>query len=408
MPLTLFTNEAAAAPTVAPRTGFPGGGNVFAPSARTRVCISLPYARQLLNGSTDPFGGAEVRGVTFAKGLAKNPALDVHVVVRTDGSVPSRRDDGITLHHRPNVSFLEGHHDSSTHSVWANVNADVYLAFGANEATAELARFCLAVNRPLVVSIASDMSFAPYVYENSTERDPYGVEGRHAWFAMAQAQALVVQTERQQQLVQQRLQRQSTLIRNPAPGATRAAPRTSPQYGGRLLWIGRIDPNKRPAEALALAGLLPHRSMIVVCNNIEAGHPGLIQRFQQQHPNLMLADQVSFTDIDDLFRFSDVLVNTSVVEGFPNTFLQAGMHGLPIVSMTVDPDGVLQNLGCGVVADDTRAGLAGSIEALLHDHAAYAAASAASVRLVSERHDTEARIAELTDVLQRATVAARA
>ncbi|MEO7363044.1 MAG: glycosyltransferase, partial [Gemmatimonadaceae bacterium] len=242
------------------------------------------------------------------------------------------------------------------------------------------------------------------VHENSTESDPYGVAGQYTWYGLAHAHELVVQTEHQQTLVRERLQRASTLIRNPAPIGTRSAPRRAPEYGGRILWIGRTDPNKRHDEALALAEALPHRSMIMVCNNIEANSPGLIQRLQERFPNLMLADQVPLPDVDDLFRFSDVLVNTSVVEGFPNTFLQAGMHGLPIVSMMVDPDRVLRSFGSGRVANGTRADFVRCVEEMITDNVAYAAASSASVRLLHERHDADARIAELAALLRRVVV----
>ncbi|MEP6835996.1 MAG: glycosyltransferase family 4 protein [Gemmatimonas sp.] len=421
MPLNLFANEPTTVPTAGvphtttPHTPVPSinvphiivasASVPSSPATKSRICIALPFARQLLNGSPGYFGGAEVRGITFLKGLAKNPAFDVHVVVMDNGTVPATRDDGITVHHRPNVSFFEGHQDSSTRSIWANVNADVYMAFGANEATSELARFCEAFDRPLVVSLASEMSFAPFVYEKSTESDPYGVEGQYTWYGMAHAHELVVQTEHQQKLVRERLHRESTLIRNPAPIGTRSAARRAPEYGGRILWIGRTDPNKRHNEALALAEALPHRSMIMVCNNIESNNPGMIHRLQERFPNLMLADQIPLPDVDDLFRFSDVLVNTSVVEGFPNTFLQAGMHGLPIVSMAVDPDGVLCSFGCGRVANGTRADFVRCVEEMLTDNTSYAAASSASVRLLHERHDADARIAELAALLGRVAVA---
>lgn len=398
MPLKLFANV--------PATTAPVPSEPLIRAKRLRVCISLPFARQLLNGSPGHFGGAEVRGATFLTGLAKNSAFDMHVVVMGNGTAPVIRDDGITVHHRPNVSFFEGHQDSTTRSIWAEINADIYMAFGANEATSELARFCRASDRPLVVSLASEMSFAPFVYEHSTESDPYGVAGQYTWYGMAHAHELVVQTEHQQTLVRERLHRESTLIRNPAPMGTRSAARRAPEYGGRILWIGRVDPNKRPDEALALAEALPHRSVIMVCNNIEANNPGLIHRLQERFSNLMLVDQVPLPDVDDLFRFSDVLVNTSVVEGYPNTFLQAGMHGLPIVSMLVDPDGVLRSFGCGRVANGTREDFVRCVEDLLNDTTAYATASSASVRLLQERHDADGRIAELASLLRRVSIAA--
>jgi len=377
----------------------------FAPTSpatpRLRVCVSLLFARQLLLGGASYFGGAEVRGATFVFGLACDPALEVHVVVSGAETMPVVRPDNITVHFRPSVSFFEGHMDDPVRSIWGVIDADVYLAFGANEATAELARFCQSHGSAFLLSIASDCAFDDFVGEHSTSCDAYGVQGHYHWYAMHHAQEVFVQTEQQRAMFRALDHRDATVIRNPALSSAREMPRVSPRFGGRLLWIGRIDPNKRYEEALLLAEALPYRRMIMVCNGIHS-LAAKVPMIEEALPNLALADQVALPDIDSLFRFSDVLVNTSIVEGFPNTFLQAGMHGIPIVSMTVDPDGMLATHGCGRVADGTREGLTRTVEALLSDPAAYAEASAASARWVQDRHDATARIAELRALIHQA------
>ncbi len=369
---------------------------------RRRVCFSLPFASRLLSGTTGYFGGAEVRGVTFLEGMARDPALELHVVVLGAAAAPLRRADGITVHCRPDVPFFEGHQDDPVRSVWGAIDADVYVAFGANDAAAELARFCMAHGSALVVSLASDIVFDPFAYEGSRERDTYGIPGHYTWYSMRYAHEIVVQTERQLGLLRAKMHRDATLIRNPAPQQVRTAPRSAPLFGGRLLWIGRLDPNKRYEEALMLAAALPHRPMIMVCNQIRSFSETTLNELCSKLPNLMLADQVELPDMDALFRFSDLLVNTSVVEGFPNTFLQAGMHGIPIVSMAVDPDGMLATHGCGRVADGTATGLAQRVEELLTEPSLYAVAAAANVRWLHERHEATDRIAELAAVVHRA------
>ena len=360
--------------------------------------MSLPHARQLVLGGDAPFGGAEVRGFTFAAGLAADPTLDVHVVVLGPETTPVVRSDGITVHFRRGVSFFEGHMDHPRDSIWGAVDADVYLGFGAHEATAELARFCRAHGSAFLLSIASDCAFDALVTENSAIPDAYGVPGHYHWYAIHHAHDVFVQTEHQRALFRRIHHRDAVLIRNPAPSGLRSPPRSTPKFGGRLLWIGRNDPNKRHDAALRLAQALPHRRMVMVCNGIGASG---ISGIERSLPNLSLAEHVALPDVDGLFRFSDVLVNTSVVEGSPNVFLQAGMHGIPIVSMAVDPDGMLAVHGCGRVGDGTLEGLARAVESLFTEPGAYASAAASNARWVAERHDAAARIAELRALVHR-------
>ena len=88
-----------------------------------------------------------------------------------------------------------------------------------------------------------------------------------------------------------------------------------------------------------------------------------------------------------VYRDASALLCTSAYEGFPNTFLEAWSHGIPVVS-TIDPDGLIATRGLGAVADDPKA-LAASIRELLASPAQWDEASARARNYFRERHTPE-------------------
>lgn len=58
-------------------------------------------------------------------------------------------------------------------------------------------------------------------------------------------------------------------------------------------------------------------------------------------PNLSYLGQLSQDEVNLHLRNGHILVNTSRYEGFPNTFVQAWLREVPVVSLSCDPDDVL-------------------------------------------------------------------
>ncbi len=63
--------------------------------------------------------------------------------------------------------------------------------------------------------------------------------------------------------------------------------------------------------------------------------------------NVSIQTYIPFEQIEEIYAKAGLLVNTSVFEGFPNAFLQAAKYGVPILSLNVDPGGMLTEYNCG-------------------------------------------------------------
>lgn len=104
-------------------------------------------------------------------------------------------------------------------------------------------------------------------------------------------------------------------------------------------------------------------------------------------PNLLLLEDVPWSQIGRVFEEAKLFVNTSTYEGFPNTFVQAALHGVPILSWTVDPDKVLTERRIGFCAEGSFERLAAALESLCADDPLRAELGRQAIAYAREHHD---------------------
>ncbi len=59
--------------------------------------------------------------------------------------------------------------------------------------------------------------------------------------------------------------------------------------------------------------------------------------------------EIAQNEVNQLLDSAHIMINTSDYEGFPNTFIQSWMRGVPVVSLYVDPDNLLNKNQIGVM-----------------------------------------------------------
>ena len=121
-----------------------------------------------------------------------------------------------------------------------------------------------------------------------------------------------------------------------------------------VAWVGTLKRPKRPDLLIEIARSAP-TIMFVVCGGPTSfmsppGYSDQVISGLQGLKNVQYLGRVEPPKANQVIADASVLLSTSDEEGFPNTFLQAWSAGTPVVSMKVDPDGVIQRLKLGAVA----------------------------------------------------------
>ena len=123
-----------------------------------------------------------------------------------------------------------------------------------------------------------------------------------------------------------------------------------------IVWVARWDPQKRPDMALLLAKQLPEvRFIMIGTANRTSAHYENVEKYLNKEfhdlRNLTILGFVPEETKREIIGRSWVLLNTSIREGLPITFLEALAEGTPIVSY-VDPDNYVSRFGIKVNYDE--------------------------------------------------------
>lgn len=349
------------------------------------------------------WGGVERQTALMARWLAAR-GHTISVVTWGDGDIPGSEEwhDGvrvITLCSRhagvPGLRFFHPRWTSLVRAL-ARADADLYYHNCAEYVTGQVALYCRRHGRRFVYSVASDPECDPRLPTLGTFRERYLYR-----YGLSHADLRIVQTRHQQRMLAQGFGLDAIVLPMPCEGPqTFCAPPRPARVGARVLWVGRLAPVKRLEWLLELAEQLSLLRFEVV-GQLDAPREyldPLLQRLERL-PNVHWYGPVPPQRMSVFYRSAALLLCTSQYEGFPNTFLEAWAHGLPVVS-TVDPDGLIAAHGLGAVAHDV-AGLAAAVRELLEVSGRWMTASQRARRFFLEHHAHRRALLRFEEVFAR-------
>lgn len=272
-------------------------------------------------------------------------------------------------------------------SIYDEINADIYTVPGNSQFSGELAYFCKQRNKKFVFLAGSDMDYYPEYKLQPDKLDIYSTPFSLKAYAIENADAHIVQNERQAEMLRNGYNRFSTLIKNPID----INPMYDRDHSARtILWVGKSDERvKQPSLLFELARRLPDYKFVVIMNiGLPETHTQCLETARTL-PNVELIERVPFEKIEKYFASARVHVSTSAFEGFPNTFLQAAKYGVPTISVRVDPDGMLSQHECGISCGGDFEKFNSHVRVLLADDSLYARFSQKSLAYLRNFHDKD-------------------
>jgi glycosyltransferase involved in cell wall biosynthesis len=301
---------------------------------RAHVCFVAPTTWPVISGDTSikVVGGAEVQQSMIAPALARR-GHRVSMICLDYGQADGTVIDGVTIRnlHEPDAGLpgIRFVHPRFT-ALWAamkRVGADVYYQRTAAVHTAYMAAFCKVHGRKSIYAGASDVDFLP-----GEEDIRFGRDKKIFQWGVRHVHRIVTQNDVQQKQLFDHYGIEGAVI--PSCYVPPAGASNDPR--GYVLWTASIRPSKRAELALELARRLPQHRFVMI------GGPDPDRRSQEYFrglqeaaraiPNLEMKGFVPFTEAERWFNGARLVLNTSLYEGFPNTFLQAWSRGVPTLA----------------------------------------------------------------------------
>jgi len=355
-----------------------------------RICMVAHFAfGALTGGRAGHIGGVERQTTLMARWLAARGHV-VSLVTWDEGQVDGATIDGVRVlklcRQSAGIPGLRFFHPrwTSLNAALTRADAEVYYHNCGEYVTGQVALWARQHRRRFVYSVASDPECDPRLPQMKAWR-----ERALFRYGLGHADRIIVQTETQKRMLADDRQLDSQVLPMPVltPPGPFNPPSPPPSGGARVLWVGRISPEKRPELFLELARSCPELQFDLVGPDDNGPCAARVLAGARALENLTVHGAIAREKVYDFYRAAACLCSTSLFEGFPNTFLEAWSQGVPVVS-TFDPDGLITKRELGAAAADVP-GLARALRELLSSRDRWSQASQRARAYFVDNHTIE-------------------
>ena len=319
-------------------------------------------------------GGAEYQAKLLIDHLAATDAYEIYYLARfTNPESLTNGHTVITIGGLPSLRRFGYFFDAlNLLAALKRVRPDVIYQRVGCAYTGVCALYARQTGCPMIWHIASDIEVTPQPELKRVVMMHKALEKWLLEYGIRNATCIVAQTMQQAAMLETHYGRQALkVIPNFQPTPREACATKSDTV--QIVWIANFKRLKRPEVFLQLARDFADRKDVefIMVGDISADRmwQESVDQELAQLSNVRRLGRVRQDEVNELLARSHVLVNTSDYEGFSNTFIQAWLRNVVVVSYRVNPDGVFDQDRLGICAGGSYESLRCSVLRLVEDSA---------------------------------------
>lgn len=354
------------------------------------ICFIHSYGADAFN--KESVGGTELQLYYLSTALASEEDNEVNFITRnpTEGRI-----EGVNL-----VSGL-GDVDRWSSKILSGFKLLYYM----NRVDSDL-YFSSSDNMiPFLVSVFCKIKGRKHIHRTVHERECDGsmieenrFKGFMNYIGLRLTDLIFVQSKDHEEMLREWFDPTLEILHNSFP-----IPEKKEQEGDYILWVGRRVEWKKPELALKLAREFSSEKFIIISPRT-SGEEDFYNRIEaeaEELSNVELIERVPRKEIQDYFDNAKIFLNTSEKEGFPNTFVEAGIGVTPILSYKVDPDSFIENNECGFSCRGDYSELKSKLKEMLENKEETQQKGENCRKYVEENHDISKNILKVRKEIER-------
>jgi glycosyltransferase involved in cell wall biosynthesis len=315
-----------------------------------KVCFLNLNVYSIFNpDSNAPIGGSEVQLFNIANFLADSCDFEVSVVTGDWGQQNIEIFNKIKVY--KSVEMKDGLWNKLK-APWKIIkalnaaSADIFIVSPAGAEVGILAFYCRIKNKKFILRTASSMECD---YDFIKRK---GLIGKIYNYGLKKADLVIAQSNYNKILLKENHKIDSVIVNN----AFFLKENKNISEKKYILWVGKMERNKKPNIFLEIAKLMPERKFLMISpkRNFQQDFAEEMFKEARKIKNIEFIEKVPYNKIQKYFDEAIVFICTSDYEGFPNVHLQACIGSTPILTLNINPDNYINKNNIGYCANGNR------------------------------------------------------